>query len=97
MRVICEQPGRGIVRLGAYDGVGRHRVADVGDPVARDGLGLAERRAHLDDRGLVFLDPLTPRRNALRFALLAFACRKRLPARQSKGRKRQARERTPRA
>ena len=44
-----------------------HRVADVLDPARRDLLGLAERSAHGDDRGLVLLDPRLPGRDSLAF------------------------------
>src|SRR5687768_2465774 len=72
VRVLLEQFRRGLVRLGLDDVVGGHVVADVGDAAGRDPLGLPERGALVDDRGLVFFHPGLPRLHAgmlLRLAL----------------------------
>src|SRR6185437_16649233 len=65
MRMVLEQLRRGLVRCGADNSKCAHLIADVGDAVCVDLLGLAQRSAHLDDDTLVLLDPRLPRGHAL--------------------------------
>src|SRR6188508_1136147 len=71
MRVGQEEPRRRLVGLGLHDRVAGELVADIRDALRRDALGLAERRAAVDDRLAMGLDPLEPRLHAFLLPRLA--------------------------
>src|SRR4051812_13270992 len=63
----------------AHHGEGAHLVGDVGEALAVDLLGLAERAAHGLDRALVLFDPALPGRHALLLLRLALSLGHRIP------------------
>src|SRR5207237_567002 len=79
MRMVLEQPGGGLVGVGANHGEGAERIADVRNAVRRDPLRRAERPAQRDEHILVLLDPGLPAGHALALASAAFILGQRLP------------------
>src|SRR5262245_45617862 len=81
MRMALEHLRGSLVRFSANDREGSHLVADILDAACIDPLGLAERPAHFEDRGLMLLDPRLPGGHPLFLLCAALGFRERIPGR----------------
>src|SRR5262245_44656740 len=81
MRMPLEELCGSLLRVRANDREGSHRVADIRNAIRIDLLGLAERSAHVDDRGLVLFNPRLPCGHPLLLLGTPVRFRKRIPGR----------------
>src|SRR6516162_4191913 len=80
VRMVFKELGGGLVRGGADNPEGAHVVGPSLDAACVDLLGLAERPADLDERGVMLLDPGLPGRDTLLLFRAPLCVRKGVPS-----------------